>query len=210
MSWGIFNQRLSLFPMEGQKKISQGPQLAKNPKSEATVRLSSLPAGAVLFGPRRPDFTSVEMLPVLSFFRWRRLANWSFLININTANTVSLIQILWLISLDFHMVWYGLTIVMLYLQSSRPLKSVHTKTWNKKQQTDCIVVQSLIRKSTYIQYTRTVANIVDSIGRMTTPPGHQNIINKVLFEMSIQRFSPSRSMSIYRRLSHRSQPSTDI
>lgn len=37
-----------------------------------------------------------------------------------------------------------------------------------KQQTH-VVVQSLIRKSTYIQYTCTVANLVDSIGRMITP-----------------------------------------
>lgn len=61
----------------------------------------------------------------------------------------------------------------------------------KRHQDKCTVVQSLIRKSTYIQYTCTVANI-DSIGRMITPPGHRNIINKVLFEMSIQPLSPSR------------------
>lgn len=69
MSWGIFNQRLSPFPMEGRKKISQGPQLAMNPESEATVRLSPPPAGAVLLGPQRREFTSVEMLPVLWFFK---------------------------------------------------------------------------------------------------------------------------------------------
>lgn len=58
------------------------------------------------------------------------------------------------------------------------------KTQQNDTRTKRIVVQSLIRKSTYIQYTCTVANI-DSIGRMITPPGHRNIINKVLFEMSI-------------------------
>lgn len=134
---GVFLTSVYLcFPWRGRKRSLRGRSWRRTPR----VRR---PWGCLLRQLVRfcldPEGQTLPLLKcfVLSFYRWRRLAIWSFLINIKTANTVSLIQILWLISLDFH-IWemseksrYGLTIVMLYLQSSHPLKSVHTKTKNE-------------------------------------------------------------------------------
>ncbi len=66
-SQDIFNQCLSPVLVEGRKKISQGPQLQKNLKTEASVRMCPLPAGLWFpaFNPTGETLPVVEVLLLL-------------------------------------------------------------------------------------------------------------------------------------------------